>query len=428
MASFEGTSRRDTISPEEVSPGVVATPGGALPSDAADTIRGGRGADSIAAGGGADDVAGDGGDDTARWKSGDDGDYILGGEGRDTLVLRGAARHETFAIYDGFEGASAYHDRSLAVVDTTGIERIEIEASGGGDYIQVSDLADTDLEELAVAFAPGGRDEIAFIGSGGAEALTISAGGGMVTVQGLGIVTTLTGWEQSDSFIISLGEGNDTVDAADVSGVDLNVATGSGDDLGLLGAGNDRWGAVGAPGNDTVDGGGGTDTLDLDASVANDVIVLAGDNAAATASHAGSVVQMAAFERIEVEGAGGNDRVDGSALTGGVRLLAWGGAGDDTILGGARADVLEGGAGDDELTGGGAADRFVFGADNADGQRSLDTVADLGTRDVLDLRALAGGYTAEAVAEGLLLTFAEGDMDQVLLRGIGSLAEVDVLV
>src|SRR3546814_20935983 len=65
--------------------------------------------------------------------------------------------------------------------------------------------------------------------------------------------------------------------------------------------------------------------------------------------------------------------VDGNLVTGGS-LNVTGGAGDDAIRGGAKADVLNGGAGDDILLGGagddtingGDGDEVIFGGAGAD--------------------------------------------------------------
>ena len=444
MASFIGTNRRDVITPGTVSAGVVTEPGFPAPSDAADSIAGGGGADVIGAGGGDDTAAGGkgndtialgAGDDTILWASGDGSDEVDGGAGFDTLVFAASGRSDEISLFDGFIDASLISIRGFDRLDLDAVERVEIETGGGGDYVQISDLGDTALEEVLVAFGPGGRpNEIAFIGTGEAESLTLSRSlGGGILVDGLGVQTEITGFDAGrDSFIISLGEGDDVVDARAFSGANLNVATGSGNDLGRLGNGDDRWGAVGTFGQDTVEGGGGTDTLDLDLSIQDDVVVIAGDAAAATATRGADSVAMSSIERVEVETASGNDRVDGSGVTGGMRLFLWGGAGSDTLIGGARGDVLTGGAGDDSLTGGAGGDRFVFGAENADGRQDLDIVADFSKAagDVLDLRAVAGMFVANVTDEGVLVTLTPaggGDQDQILLQGLTAIGDLAVV-
>ncbi len=438
MSSFLGTSGADTITPDEVSPGVATTPGIGnghdlmLGGGGDDSLAGGAGRDTLVGGRGDDTIDGGAGNDLIVWSNRDGSDSIAGGGGFDTLVFQGDPRGQWISLFDGFDALSIFDDRSLTFMDTNGLERVEIHGGGSnghGDFVQISDLSETGLQEVLVSFAPGGRDEIAFVGSNEAQTLDFSRTleGGIV-VEGLGVRTEITGFENGqDRLIVSLGEGNDTIDARAFSSTDLIISAGGGADLGLLGMGDDRWGTVDRPGADTVNGSGGFDTLDLDASINPDVVVLAGNQAEFTASYAGDTMLLREFQRVEVETSLGNDLIDASALAG-VQLLAWGGYGEDTIIGGARGDLIEGGAHSDLLTGGGGKDRFVLGRENTNGIAELDTVTDYAGSDVIDLRGLQGGYAAEVTEAGLLLTFAAGDMDQVLLQGVTSLAAVDIWI
>jgi hypothetical protein len=442
MPLFTGTKGDDTIRPGLVSPGVETEPGSPAPSGAADTILGGRGGDAIAADGGRDSVEGGRGDDaidlgtgddTASWRSGDGSDTVEGGQGFDTFAARGDGRREQFDLAPTGDGAALFRDLGFVRLDLAGVERVEILADGGGDDVALSDLTGTGIEEVLVALGGGGgMDSLAFIGTGSAEGLTLSRTlEGGILVDGLGVRTEITGFDAAkDLFIISLGEGGDVVDARAFSGADLIVAAGAGDDLGQLGFGDDLWSVVATPGNDTVEGSAGRDTLDLDASIADDVITVSGTGEAATATHAGSTLTLREMERVEVESAGGDDLVDGSGVTAGLRLFLEGGAGDDTLVGGARADVLAGGAGDDSLEGGGAADRFVFGAEDGEGVQDLDVVAGYSKAggDVLQIRPAAGLFLANAVDEGMLITLLSGgDNDQVLVLGVESLNDLAVV-
>lgn len=438
MPTFQGTNGHDTVTPELVSPGVLAF-GEPAPSEARDFVFGGSGNDTIATAGGADVVGGGrgddeidlgAGDDVAAWTSPDGDDTITGGEGQDLLVIAGDARAESYSIYDGFAGASFFRDVGLVTLTTEGVESFELDLSGPGgrDYVQVSDLSFTDLETLLLTFGGHPRDSLSFIGTGSGETLTFADTTDGFTVEGLGVTTTVGGFHERAELIVALGEGGDVVEAAGFTGARLIVAAGTGDDTGMLGAGDDRWVAVGTPGNDTVDAGDGRDTLDLDASLANDVITLAGTGTEATASIAGSTLLLRNFERMEIESAGGNDVIDASGMTADLRLTAFGGAGGDTITGGALGDVLDGGAGNDDLTGGGGRDRFVFGAENTNGVAELDIITDYAAGDRLDLGVAAEEFTAAATEDGLLISYLVGDMDQVLLRGVTSLAEVDIVI
>jgi len=100
-----------------------------------------------------------------------------------------------------------------------------------------------------------------------------------------------------------------------------------------------------------IDGGSGSDRLDLSATSTSDVVDLSIDVAS------GDQIGFAFLRSIENVTAGsGNDTLIGSNSAN--RLD--GGAGNDTIRGGGDADTIIGGAGNDTLTGGGGRDTFVF--------------------------------------------------------------------
>jgi Ca2+-binding RTX toxin-like protein len=131
-----------------------------------------------------------------------------------------------------------------------------------------------------------------------------------------------------------------------------------------------------------LNGGNGTDTLDLSATTtANSVDLSAG-------FATGSQIGLELLVSIEnVTGGSGNDTIVGS----GVANWLDGGAGRDTIRAGNGNDTIIGGSGNDALTGGGGSDTFIFhpnfGKDIiTDFQIGGATAAT--THDVLDLRGL----------------------------------------
>ncbi|MDJ0648675.1 MAG: calcium-binding protein [Xenococcaceae cyanobacterium MO_188.B19] len=64
MAKFFGTGNNDKITPQFISPGVIAIPAGSFPGNAADELNGGDGNDTLDGGGGNDTLAGGLGNDT----------------------------------------------------------------------------------------------------------------------------------------------------------------------------------------------------------------------------------------------------------------------------------------------------------------------------------------------------------------------------
>jgi len=99
-----------------------------------------------------------------------------------------------------------------------------------------------------------------------------------------------------------------------------------------------------------------------------------------------------ALDTLTINGGGGNDVIDASSLApGAVRLVVYGGEGDDVILGSDGDDYLYGGAGNDVIIGG-------LGNDVIDGGEGDDIeiqsfTAGGGSEDVIDFSG--HGYTFE---------------------------------
>ncbi len=182
--------------------------------------------------------------------------------------------------------------------------------------------------------------------------------------------------------VLKGGRGNDRISG----GLDNDAIFG--------GRGNDVVTYVAGDGNDTVSGGSGSDRLNIIGSQTQSNNFTLG-NAAGKAlfqqiglenqsdAAANFTLTVDTTEVFDVQGGTGNDalRVDDLTDTGvkrvkfrggegddvldasasGVRVTARGGQGNDTLIGGALADILAGGNGVDTLTGGGGSDRFVYG-------------------------------------------------------------------
>ena len=85
MAKFFGTDNNDTITPEFVSPGVIADPPGSFPSNAVDELYGRGGHDTLVGGGGNDTLYGDSGNDSLNGGTGVDS--LIGGSGNDRYFV-----------------------------------------------------------------------------------------------------------------------------------------------------------------------------------------------------------------------------------------------------------------------------------------------------------------------------------------------------
>ena len=114
----------------------------------ADTVIGGPGRETIAAGDDADLVHPGGGDDTVLLGAGDDTviqgdgfDQVDGQAGKDTLQAVGSDDSEEFTLQANGAKARVARDTGPATTDSSGIEALDVIASGGPDLVDIGDLA-----------------------------------------------------------------------------------------------------------------------------------------------------------------------------------------------------------------------------------------------------------------------------------------------
>ncbi|MPZ44842.1 MAG: calcium-binding protein [Betaproteobacteria bacterium] len=191
-----------------------------------------------------------------------------------------------------------------------------------------------------------GFDTMHFNGSNAAENITVSANGGRALFfrNVANVTMDLDGVESID--FNALG-GADTIVVNDMSGTDVTEVN---IDL--------------AASNGTGDAQ--PDTVVINATNADDVILVIGDENGVTVLGLASQINIAGFEaandRLVINGLAGNDVIEASGVgAGSIQLTLNGGAGDDVAIGGDGNDVLTGGDGDDVLLGG-------LGVDILDGQ------------------------------------------------------------
>jgi Ca2+-binding RTX toxin-like protein len=244
-----------------------------------DTIVGSAGNDRVEGGDGDDIVSLGLGNDLFIWKAGDDDDTIEGEGGTDTVQVKATTALDIIAI-------SALAGRvqvaaPAGLLDMNDVERLDIQAAGGGDSIIVNDLAGADLKQVSIGLALDGKDDDVFAtGTAGNDKITVSMSGASVSVTGLPAQVTVANVEASDGLVVLGGSGHDTITAATVAAGKLQLAlhgeigndtiTGGlgGDDL-FGEDGNDA--LLGGAGNDTLSGGVGKDTITGGAG--NDLIV-----------------------------------------------------------------------------------------------------------------------------------------------------------
>lgn len=318
----------------------------------------------------------------------------------------------------------------LAVTEVTGLATLEVQGSGGNDFLSFFSSAATDI--------------------------TVSAGSGVDVITTGDGDDSLLGGDGED--VLAGGAGNDTLDGEGGGADDLDG--GADDDLLIVravlggsyagGTGDDTFELVSAGFLDTLNGGDGQDTL-IAPSLANifgatiqniETLALFVDGVQLSA------LQLNTFDA--VTGAGGTTETQLQMVGGGAasvdvvgleRLTVFGstdvdlltfttpgiatdirvvadagfdvistGDGDDTLEGGADIDVLSGNGGNDSLLGGAGSDTLTGG----DGDDTLD--GEGGGTDSLN-----GGAGADTlIVRGTSLGVARGGADNDLFRVVSA--------
>jgi Ca2+-binding RTX toxin-like protein len=370
-----------------------------------DTIYGSGGNDSLIGGPGADQMFGGDGSDTFVWNPGDGSDVIEGGDGTDVLLFNGSPGDEIFTLNSN--GARVQFLRNLGGInmDLAGVEQLTLNALGGADTVNVNDVSGSDLRVLNVNLgADGAVDVVNVNGTANADAITVtSPAAGSVDVVGLKLAVHVLQADATDQLAVNAQGGNDTIGvvspADTVMQVLVNGGTGT-DTLDLSGLTTGRtidlaagtvtgFGSVtgiesfvGTPAADTIVGANVANTWNLTGPNAGTVT-----NATGTTSFTG------------VENATGGTAADSFVIGPGATLGGSidGGAGSDTVTGpdrvnlwtvtGANAGAVAGVnfANVENLAGGAADDRFVF----ANGASVAGTVSGGTGTDTLDYSAYA---------------------------------------
>ena len=184
-----------------------------------------------------------------------------------------------------------------------------------------------------------GTDTMQFNGANVAEKIDISANGSRVRfTRDVGNITMdLNGTERVN--FTALG-GADSITVHDLSGTDLKEIN-----LDL----------AATPGSGTSDGA--VDTVTVDGTAGNDVVVVQGVAGGVSVSGLAAQVNITGSDptqdQLVVQTLAGDDVVEATGLAAGViNLTEDGGDGDDVLIGSAGNDTLIGGAGNDELIGG----------------------------------------------------------------------------
>ncbi|HYM57885.1 MAG TPA: hypothetical protein VES79_07975, partial [Solirubrobacteraceae bacterium] len=219
-------------------------------------------------------------------------------------------------------------------------------------------------------------------------AIEVTGGAGANTID-LSAVNAATDFTALANVKVEGGEGNDTItgttraDNLDGQGGNDRVIGARGNDTMLGGAGLDTLVWNNGDGSDRMDGEGGSDTIEVNgAAAAGDAFTLQPNGARARFDRTNLVpftLDIGSSELLDLNGLGGDDTFTPSAGSESLigTLLLDGGPGNDTLAGGASADVVSGGSGNDTLNGGGGSDD-VLGEAGDDVLALRDNSPDLG--------------------------------------------------
>jgi Ca2+-binding RTX toxin-like protein len=196
-----------------------------------------------------------------------------------------------------------------------------------------------------------GFDTLLFNGAGAAENIDVSANGGRARFFRDVASITMDLNDTEKVFFQALG-GADNVVVNDLSGTDVTQVE------------TDLAAAIGG-----AVGDGQPDTITVNGTNGDDVILAAGQNGTANVTGLPASVRILnaepANDRLIVRALGGDDIVSASGLlASAIAFTADGGDGDDVIVGSDGNDRLNGEAGDDVVDGGPGADQLSCGPGN----------------------------------------------------------------
>jgi len=302
-------------------------------ADSNDTLGGDGGNDRLVGARGADVMNGGAGNDTLVWNNGDGSDTINGDAGNDGTEVNGSATIGDVFTLDPNAGRIQFKRTNLVpfTLDTA-TERFQVNGLGGNDTVSASDgvgaLTLLSVDGGAGVDTVGGSDGPDLIlGGEGNDAL--SGGGGDDRIVGDRGGDTMNGGTGDDTLVWNNGDGSDVMNGDDGrDDVEVNGAPAAGDTFTVEPNGArikfDRTNLV-------------PFSLDIGSSETMHANGLGGDDSIAV----GEVGPYA----VTGSGGPGNDTLTG----GGSSETFLGGSGNDTITPGGGLDVVAGDEGDDQV-------------------------------------------------------------------------------
>jgi hypothetical protein len=430
-----------------------------------------------------------------------------GGSGGDRFVYTGSPGADSLSLTSS-RGRFLMKRGSGRSLSASRLEQVSIRPEGGADAVAIGNVARSDVNEVSLRLgSDGAADSVLTNATGSDNSLTARRDATRLSLAGLPWTVTVADVESGDRVALNGGGGADTLHLYGTVGADTMAASNAGgllhadidgatveaDDFEALRleplAGEDTLRVHDLAGTDVgqvaadlaVSLGsvpdGQADSLSVDAGGGPDTVGVSGGatGIAVSGLAAGSSVLAAdPHDRLAVNGLGGADAIDASALSANaLDLTLRGGAYDDTLTGsggndtfawgpGDGSDLVEGGAGTDTAAASGSDAADTFAVSPAGGRASvthtpdgqvldmdgveavgfaprggadLVTLNELTATDVrklsVDLAAATGGGVVDgpgtapgggdAAADGVAVNGTTGDDDLTLRGGPGVL-------
>ena len=403
--------------------------------DGNDVLMGGDGNDFIDGGRGSDVAFMGAGNDTFVWNPGDGSDTVEGQNGSDTMNFNGANVAEKINLSANGSRARLTRDVGNVVMDTNGIESIDINALGGADTITVGDLTGTGITGLnldlsgtpGTGIGDGQADSVVLNGTSRGDNVQVAGAGASFTVSGLPTAVSVTGSEgANDHLVVNTLGGNDSVSASTLPAtvVQLTVDGGAGNDSIFGGDGNDT--LIGGDGNDSIDGGRGNDVALMGAGDDN-FVWSPGDGSDTVEGQSGSDTML-------FNGSNANERIDVSANGSRVRFfrdvanVTMDLNGVETVdfnaLGGADTINVN------DLTGTDLTQLNIdlsgrLGSGTGDGQADSVIVNGTNGADGIAVAGSASGVTVSGLAASVHIVGNEPASDRLTVNGLGGDDTID---
>ena len=316
---------------------------------------------------------------------------LLGGEGSDTLSVRGSAADDVLDVAAGGSVALVGVNGGYSTVEA--VEKVVTHALGGADRITVGDLTATGVTGVRVEPSDDGQTDLVTVnGSQTTDQIVATGAPGGVAVNGLAAAVTLVDVDAGQDVLTLAGlGGDDVIDASSIPAGVIMSAVNGGLGLDLIRGTQGADAVTGGDGNDYVYLGGGDDVFSWFAGDDNDSVY--GEGGVDSVRFNGT----AASENISVTAIAGRVWINRDIATVSLNLDAVEHLG---LTAGAGADNITVG----DLSGTGLADVEIgligpLGAPDA----TADTVTVLGTAGADDV-TISGTEPGSVSVEGLTAT------------------------